>query len=52
MYVRDDIKTCRDKQKVEELQKAAAYADDNKLTYKSTLSKIDPLITPRSLILQ
>ena len=37
--VRDDIKTYLDEQKVENLAKAAAYADDYALTHKSTFNK-------------
>ena len=37
--VRDDIKTYLDEQKVENLAKAAAYADDYALTHKSTFKK-------------
>ena len=37
--VRDGIKTYLDEQKVENLAKAAAYADDYALTHKSTLNK-------------
>ena len=35
----DDIKTYLDEQKVENLAKAAAYADDYALTHKSTFNK-------------
>ena len=38
-YVRDDIKTYLNEQKVENLAKAAAYADDYALTQKSTFNK-------------
>ena len=37
--VRDDIKTYLDEQKVENLAKVAAYADDYALTHKSTFNK-------------
>ena len=37
--VRDDIKTYLDEQKVQNLAKAAAYADDYTLTHKSTFNK-------------
>ena len=37
--VRDDIKTYLDEQKVENLAKAATYADDYALTHKSTFNK-------------
>ena len=37
--VHDDIKTYLDEQKVENLAKAAAYADDYALTHKSTFNK-------------
>ena len=40
--VRDDIKTYVDEQKVENLAKAAAYADDYALTYKFTFNKSRP----------
>ena len=50
--VRDDIKTSLDEQKVENLAKAAAYADDYALTYKSTFNKSRSFGSTRSLILK
>ena len=52
MCVPGDIKTCLHEQKIENLAKAAAYADDYVLRLTSPLlTGVDPLVPQRSLIL-
>ena len=48
----DDIKTYLDEQKVENLAKAAANADDHVLTHNSLFNKHSPFVPLRSLILK